>query len=104
MFRRKEYKISLNNDEWVTPEETLLDSGSEHSDLERPISHNAFRLTLFSAVMLFGLVLFFSFSLAVPGHEDYARLAFENKTVNFFIPPPREIIFDRLGKPLAQNT
>lgn len=103
MFRRKEYKISLTNDEWVTPEETLLDSGSEHSDLERPISHNAFRLTLFSVVLMFCVVLFFSFRLAVSGHEGYARLAFENKTVNFFISPPRGIIFDRLGRPLAQN-
>src|SRR3989344_3621213 len=102
MFRRKEYKISLNDD-WVTPEETLLDSGSEHSAMERPISSNVFRLTLFLVVVMFGVIFSFSFNLAISNHEDYARLALENKTVNFFISPPRGVIFDRLGRPLAQN-
>jgi penicillin-binding protein 2 len=102
MFGKKEYKISLSED-WVTPEETLIDSGSEHSDLERPISHNAFRFTFFAAIILLGLVFAFSFKIAVSEHKEYARIAFENKSVNFFIPPPRGIIFDRLGKPLVRN-
>lgn len=103
MFRKKEYKISLNNEDWVTPEETLIDSGSEHSDLESPIPHSAFRLTFFVAIILLGLVFAFSFKIAVSEHEQYAQIAFENKSVNFFIPPPRGIVFDRLGKPLVQN-
>ncbi len=102
MFR-KEYKISLNNEDWVTPEETLIDSGSEHSDLEISISHNAFRLTFLLAVISFGFIFMASFKLAVPGHEEYARMALDNKSVNFFIPPPRGMIFDRLGKPLVRN-
>lgn len=103
MFRKKEYKISLNTDEWVTPEETLIDSGSEHSDLERPIPHDAFRFTFLSAASLFLLVFAFSFKLAVSEHEEYARLAFDNKSVNFFIPPPRGLVFDRLGQALVKN-
>src|SRR3989344_7701453 len=103
MFGKKEYKISLGNDDWVTPEETLIDSGSEHSDLEISISHNAFRLTFLLAVVAFGLVFMASFKLAVPGHEEYARMAFDNKSVNFFIPPPRGMVLDRLGKPLVRN-
>ena len=103
MFGRKEYKISLNTDEWVTPEETLIDSGSEHSDLERPIPHGAFRFTFLSAVFLFLLVFAFSFKLAVSEHEGYARIALDNKSVNFFIPPPRGLVFDRLGQALVKN-
>ena len=102
MFR-KEYKISLSSDDWVTPEETLIDSGSEHSDLEISISQNAFRLTMLLALVSFGFVFMASFKLAVPGHEEYARLAFDNKSVNFFIPPPRGMVLDRLGKPLVKN-
>lgn len=102
MFR-KEYKISLNNDEWVTPEETLLDSGSELSDLERPIPHGVFRFTFLSAALFFLLVFVFSFKIAVSEHEGYARVAFDNKSVNFFIPPPRGLVFDRLGQPLVKN-
>src|SRR3989344_2443989 len=103
MFGRKEYKISLNTDEWVTPEETLIDSGSEHSDLEKPIPHGAFRFTFLSAVFLFLLVFAFSFKLAVTEHEGYARIALDNKSVNFFIPPPRGLVFDRLGQALVKN-
>ncbi len=100
---KKEYKISLNTDEWVTPEETLIDSGSEHSDLEKPIPHAAFRFTFFSALLLFGVIFAFSFKIAVSEYEEYARLALDNRTVNFFIPPPRGIIFDRLGQALVKN-
>lgn len=93
----------MNTDEWVTPEETLIDSGSEHSDLERPIPHGAFRFTFISAAFLFLLVFAFSFKLAVSEHEEYARLALDNKSVNFFIPPPRGLVFDRLGQALVKN-
>ena len=103
MFRRKEYKISLNNDDWVTPEETLIDSGSEHSDLERPIPHGTFRFTFLSVAFIFLLIFTFSFKIAVSEHEGYARLALDNKSVNFFIPPPRGLIFDRLGQALVKN-
>ena len=87
----------------VTPEETLIDSGSEYSDLEKPISHNVFRLAFLVSVLSLGLIFIFSFQLAVSRHEEYAQLALENKSVNFFIPPPRGMIFDRLGRPLVKN-
>lgn len=102
MFK-KEYKISLNNDNWVTPEETLIDSGSEHSDIEQPISHNVFQLAFLISAISLGLIFMFSFKISIFNHDEYARLALENKSVNFFVPPPRGIIFDRLGKPLVKN-
>ncbi len=99
---KKEYRISVG-EEWVQPEETLLDSGSEYSDIETPISPDAFRLTFVAAVILFGAVVAFTFKIGIAEHGTFARQALQNKSVNFLIPPPRGIIMDRLGKPLVKN-
>lgn len=103
MISNKEYKISVDHDDWVAPEETLLDSGSGHSDLETPISAVAFKF-IFLGFLALTLILFsFTFKVGVVNHSSFALLALQNKTVNFSIPPPRGIIFDRAGKPLAEN-
>lgn len=103
MFRAKrEYKISVNED-WVTPEETLLDSSSEHQNLEVPISNSIFRASLFIAAALCVVVLVFVFDLSIRRYDYFAGVAFQNKSVNFSVPPPRGIIFDRLGRPLVTN-
>jgi len=99
---KKEYKISISGD-WVAPEETLLDSGSEYSDLETPISANAFKLIFIAAVILFVAVMALTFKIGIAGHDSFANLALQNKSVNFLIPPPRGIITDRFGKPLVKN-
>src|SRR3990167_9662942 len=98
----KNYRVSVGED-WVNPEETLLDSGSEYSDIEMPISANAFRLTFMTAVVLFATVMAFTFKIGIADHETFANLALQNKSVNFLIPPPRGIILDRFGKPLVKN-
>ncbi|PIR41895.1 MAG: penicillin-binding protein 2 [Candidatus Yanofskybacteria bacterium CG10_big_fil_rev_8_21_14_0_10_37_15] len=103
LFKQKEYKISLDNEEWVTPEEILVDSGSEHSDIEKPILHGVFRFTFFSVLIFLSIVFIFSFKIAISEHDEYARIALNNKSVNFFVPPPRGLIFDRLGRPLVKN-
>ena len=99
---KKEYKISVGED-WVQPEETLLDSGSEYSDLETPISADVFRFTFMAAVILFATVMAFTFKIGIADHDSFANLALQNKSVNFLIPPPRGIIMDRFGKPLVKN-
>ena len=98
----KNYRVSVGED-WVNPEETLLDSGSEYSDIEMPISANAFRLTFMTAVVLFATVMAFTFKIGIADHETFANLALQNKSVNFLIPPPRGIIMDRSGMPLVKN-
>src|SRR3989344_998232 len=98
----KDYKISVTED-WVAPEETLLDSGSEYSDLERPISGDVFRLIFVSAIILFATVMAFTFRIGIIDHDSFAKLALQNRSVNFLIPPPRGIIIDRFGKPLVKN-
>lgn len=97
-----EYKISVGED-WVAPEETLLDSGSEYSDLEIPISPNVFRVIFVGVIILLVLVMIFTFKISVAEHDFFAKLAFQNKSVNFIISPPRGIIMDRAGKPLVKN-
>ncbi|MBI2062192.1 MAG: hypothetical protein HYT64_00640 [Candidatus Yanofskybacteria bacterium] len=99
---KKGYKISVNDD-WVAPEETLLDSGSEYSDIETPISVDSFRFIFVAAVILFAAVIALTFKIGIVGHGSFAKLALQNKSVNFLIPPPRGIIMDRTGKQLVRN-
>lgn len=102
MIGEKEYKVSVTED-WVTPEETLLDSASEHSDLEQPMSPNVFRFLAIGSFLLFGVIYIFSAKISIMDHKEFSALAFQNRSVNFSIPAPRGIIFDILGKPLVVN-
>src|SRR3989344_4275358 len=99
---KREYKISVNED-WAQPEETLLDSGSEYSDIETPISADVFRFIFIVAIILFTTVVALTFKIGIADHDSLANLALQNKSVNFLIPPPRGIIMDRFGKPMVKN-
>src|SRR3989344_321743 len=98
----KDYKVSIN-EEWVAPEEKLLDSGSEYSDIETPISPNVFRFIFVGAVIFFATVMAFTFKIGIADHDSFESLASQNRSVNFLVPPPRGIIMDRFGKPLVKN-
>src|SRR3989344_771952 len=98
----REYKISVSED-WVSPEETLLDSSSDHQDLEVPISNSIFKASFFITAVLCVVVVAFVFDLSVRRYDYFAGIAFQNKSVNFSVPPPRGIVFDRLGRPLVAN-
>ncbi|OGN00571.1 MAG: hypothetical protein A3B91_01705 [Candidatus Yanofskybacteria bacterium RIFCSPHIGHO2_02_FULL_41_29] len=99
----KTYRISINNDEWVTPEETFLDSGSEHSDIERPISGSIFRFFLALFAISAVTLAVFLFKTAIIEHKIFSKLAFQNKSANFPLPPPRGMIIDRNGQSLVKN-
>ncbi len=98
----REYKISVSED-WVSPEETLLDSSSDHQDLEMPISNSIFRISFLITAVLCIAVIVFVFDLSIRQYNHFADIALQNKSVNFSVPPPRGIIFDRLGRPLVVN-
>ncbi|HEY4520536.1 MAG TPA: penicillin-binding protein 2 [Candidatus Paceibacterota bacterium] len=102
MFKKREYKVSIGED-WAEPEETLLDSASAHSDLEQPITPGAFRFVFVSSIIASLLLLGLAFNIGIVSHRGYESLAYQNRSVNFSIPPPRGIIFDRTGKPLVRN-
>lgn len=98
----KNYHINISDD-WVAPEETLLDAGSEFSNLEQPIQGTAFSLAFWGVTVLFAVVVAVSGWMGVIHFDYFAGLAFQNRSVNFLVPPPRGLIFDTTGLPLVQN-
>jgi penicillin-binding protein 2 len=103
-FRRtKEYRISPNRDEWVVPEETLVDTASPLSDIEIPVSDGVFRAAYWATGFLALAVIGGTIWLTTGRYTELAALAWRNRTVNVSVPPPRGIILDRNGVPLVQN-
>ena len=105
MFSRKSkiYSISFDSENWVTPEETLLDSSSHYSDIEQPISGSIFRFFVILFVTVFIILAIFIFKIAIVEHEQFAKLAIQNKSANFPLPPPRGLIMDYKGQALVKN-
>jgi len=103
LFRPSGYRVSPDRDEWVAPEETLVDAGSTLSAVEVPVSDSVFRGFAVMTVLL-GIVLVGSVArLSVLRYDALSLLSFRNRTVNVAVPPPRGVIMDRNGVPLVQN-
>ncbi len=103
-FSKKEYKISITSEDWAAPEETLLDSGSAYSDIEKPIPNSVFSLVFAGVLILAGVIFAFTARLSIYDYDHLANLSLQNSTANFFIPPPRGLIFDRNGTVLVKNS
>ena len=99
----KEYRVTPDRDEWAAPEETLIDSSSDLSTVEVPVSDTIFRVS-YILTALFSLVLIGSAGwLSVVRYGYFSQISWRNKTVNVSVPPPRGVIMDRNGLPLVQN-
>lgn len=105
MFSRqnKNYWVSLESEDWVTPEETLLDSGSQYSDVEKPIPGYMFQFFLGLFCILSSVLIIFLFKISILEHEVLAQIANQNKSANLPLSPPRGMILDKNGQPLVQN-
>lgn len=104
MFKsKKNYFVEINQEDWVTPEETLFDAGSDYSDLEKSISDVYFKFIFGGILVLSAVILIFSFNISYFQHNYFQKIANQNKSVSFSVTSPRGVIFDRLGKPLAVN-
>ena len=101
--RNKKYSVSLESDDWVAPEETLLDSNSQYSDIEKPIPGSIFRFFMAVFLFMFSIIVFFVFKNAIIDHDVFAKLAFQNRSANFPLSPPRGLILDRNGNVLVRN-
>jgi penicillin-binding protein 2 len=101
--RNKKYSISFDSEDWVTPEETLLDSSSHYSNIEKPISSSVFRFFVIIFSISAVVLAVFIFKLSILDNKKFAHLAFMNKSANFPLPPPRGLIVDRSGQPLVIN-
>ncbi|OGN07335.1 MAG: hypothetical protein A3B86_01100 [Candidatus Yanofskybacteria bacterium RIFCSPHIGHO2_02_FULL_38_22b] len=101
--KSKNYWVSLESEDWVTPEETLLDSRSQYSDLEKPMPGYMFSffLILFSSLTV--ILIIFLFKISIVEHEAFAKLALQNKSANLPLSPPRGMILDKNGQPLVRN-
>ncbi len=102
LFKR-DYKININQDDWVSPEETLLDSVSKHPDIEQPISSSIFSIVFVGMSVLMIVLWVMTVRLSVFNFEYFINLSFQNSTANFFVPPPRGLIIDRNGNQLIKN-
>lgn len=98
----REYRINIEDD-LVTPEETLLDSGSEFSDIERPIRPSVFKFIFWGIAVALGAVFLVAAKISIVDNAYYSGLAFQNRSANFSIPPARGVIFDSAGQPLVKN-
>jgi penicillin-binding protein 2 len=103
LFRKKDYSITPERDEWVAPEDTLIDSSSTLSTVERPVSDNIFRSFTVSMVVLSVVLVGAVGRLAVIRYDLMSQLGLRNRTINVSVPPPRGIIMDRNGTPLVRN-
>lgn len=101
-FTRR-YRIDVHPDDWVTPEETLVDAGSGLTDVERPVGEFLWRGYGIIAVLLGLLLVGATAYLTLIRHDALAQVAWRNRTVNVAVPPPRGIIMDRNGVPLVVN-
>ena len=104
MFKRKKsYFIEVDREDRVTPEETLFDTGSNYSNLEKSIADFYFKFIFGGISVLSAVILIFSFNISFFQHNYFQKIANQNKSASFSIASPRGVIFDRLGKPLAVN-
>ncbi|WKZ27284.1 MAG: penicillin-binding transpeptidase domain-containing protein [Candidatus Paceibacterota bacterium] len=106
LFKRsnRAYAISLDSEDWVAPEETLVDVGSSHVDLERPVDARIFMLARSVVGLVVVALVVASGVLAIHEHRVLSAAAEANRTVQISVSPPRGAIVDRTGVPLVKNT
>src|SRR5690349_17891437 len=97
------YTISRPDDEYIAPEETLLDALSDHSAIEVPIGGNVF--TILYGLCAIALVIFAckAFQLQVVKGDRYAHMADKNNFSKYSIISLRGLIYDDNKQPLVEN-
>jgi penicillin-binding protein 2 len=104
LFKRtKTYRVTIDRDDIVAPEETFVDAGSNLSAIEVPVSDSVFRTAYFLLAMGAIVLITAVGWLTVVRYGYFSQLSLRNQTVNVSVPPPRGIIMDRSGVPLVQN-
>lgn len=101
--RNHSYHITPDRDDWVAPEEALVDAGSNLSAIEVPVGDSVFRTSYIALALLVCVLIGGVFRLTVLRYDYFEQLSLRNATINVSVPPPRGIIMDRNGVPLVQN-
>ena len=101
--RNHSYQVTPDRDDWVAPEEALVDAGSNLSAIEVPVGDGVFRTSYIALALLVCVLVGGVFRLTVLRHDYFGQLSLRNATINVSFPPPRGIIMDRNGISLVQN-
>ncbi|MEK7638520.1 MAG: penicillin-binding transpeptidase domain-containing protein [Patescibacteria group bacterium] len=101
--RNHSYQVTPDRDDWVAPEEALVDAGSNLSAIEVPVGDGVFRTSYIALALLVCVLVGGVFRLTVLRHDYFGQLSLRNETINVSVPPPRGVIMDRNGTPLVQN-
>ncbi len=101
--RNHSYQVTPDRDDWVAPEEALVDAGSNLSAIEVPVGDGVFRTSYIALALLVCVLVGGVFRLTVLRHDYFGQLSLRNATINVSVPPPRGIIMDRNGISLVQN-
>src|SRR3989344_851948 len=96
------YKIRPD-DEYIDPEETLMDSGSDMTNVERPISGVVFNFLIFFYLGISGVYLINILKLQIISGDESRKAALHNISLSYSIPASRGIIYDRQGEILAYS-
>ncbi len=99
----EKYTINRSEEEYITPEETLIDSMSSHSTIETPISRGVFGYFYIVIIIVFAFFFLKSFQLQIIDGERLASLAKRNSSSSYPLSSLRGIIYDNEGQPLVQN-
>jgi len=98
------YKIKRPEDDDIKPEETLMDSISEHSVIETPISRRVFSSFFSFVIVILAFLAFKSFQLQILNGKYFAAIAEKASSSEYPLSSVRGLIFDSDGRPLAQNS
>ena len=91
------------DEEFIEPEETLMDSRSNLSKIERPVSGSVFNfLVLFFGIILV-LYLVNLMNLQIFSGDRLKEIALQNISLSYTTPALRGVIYDRQGKELAYS-
>lgn len=103
MIFRRSYRISPDRDDWVAPEETLIDASSSLRTIEVPVGTRAFSVAFWVCCLALLGVLWGVGRLALSQSDQYVRISDRNRAVSVALSAPRGAIVDRNGIPLATN-
>ena len=98
------YKIQNTEEDFIMPEETLMDNVSGHGVVEMSISQGVFRTVYALIFVLLAVLAVQAFRLQVVQGKRLAAIVEESQYHRYPVPSVRGKIFDRNGIVLADNT
>ncbi|MBI4117128.1 MAG: penicillin-binding protein 2 [Parcubacteria group bacterium] len=98
----KQYRVSLDSDA-LNPEESLLESVSPESKIERPLKSSFFVVFYFGILLILGVFAIAGFNLGIVRGGYFAVLSAKNQFISVPLPPQRGFIYSKEGDLLVSN-